>query len=180
MSQPYVGEIRMFGGNFAPVGWAFCSGQILPISENDTLFQLIGTTYGGDGEETFGLPDLRGRVPIHQGTGPGLSNYVVGQAAGTESVTLTINQMPTHSHPLMVSTTPATLPSPANAVPGTVNPTASSYSMYVVPGTSTMVQAPMAGGSIVPQGGSQPHENLMPALAVSFIISLYGVFPSQN
>jgi microcystin-dependent protein len=170
----------MFGGNFAPVGWAFCSGQILPISENDTLFQLIGTTYGGDGQETFGLPDLRGRVPIHQGTGPGLSTYVIGQAAGTETVTLTTNQMPLHSHTLMASTTPATLPSPTNAVPGVVNPTASQYSFYVVPGTSTMVQAPMAATSIMPFGGSQAHENLMPALAVSFIISLFGVFPSQN
>ncbi|QNA83314.1 phage tail protein [Sphingomonas sp. So64.6b] len=180
MSQPYVGEIRMFGGNFAPAGWAFCDGRLLPISENDVLFVLIGTTYGGDGQETFALPDLRGRLPIHAGTGPGLSAYAQGQAAGTESVTLTLNQMPQHSHTLMASTTPATLPSPANAVPGTVNPTASSYSMYVVPGTSTMVPAPMAATSISPQGGSQPHENRMPALAVSFIISLFGIFPSQN
>ncbi|MGY4396801.1 microcystin-dependent protein [Sphingomonas sp. UYAg733] len=180
MSQPFVGEIRMFGGNFAPAGWAHCDGSLQPISENETLFQLIGTTYGGDGQETFALPDLRGRLPIHQGAGSGLSNYVIGESAGTESVTLTLNQIPAHSHTLAASTTPATLPSPTNAVPGTVNPTASSYSMYVVPGTSTLVQAPMAATSISPQGGSQPHENRMPALAVTYIISLFGVFPSQN
>jgi microcystin-dependent protein len=180
MSNPYVGEIRMFGGSFAPLGWAFCDGRLLAISENDTLFTLIGTTFGGDGQETFGLPDLRGRLPVHQGSGPGLTNRVIGEKSGTESVTLTVNEMPQHSHTMLASTTAATLPSPANALPGVVNPTATQYSFYVVPGTSAMVQAPMAATSIQSMGGSQPHENRMPALAVSFIISLFGVYPSQN
>src|SRR5512134_3759257 len=104
MAQPYVGEIRMFAGNFAPAGWMFCEGQLLPISENETLFALIGTTYGGDGQETFGLPNLQGRVPIHQGQGPGLSGYLIGEAGGVEGVTLTANQIPIHSHPLTGST----------------------------------------------------------------------------
>src|SRR5438552_9926027 len=108
MSQPYVGEIRMFGGNFAPAGWAFCQGQIIPISQNDTLFNLIGTTYGGDGQETFGLPDLQGRVPVHNGTGPGLSTYVIGEKSGVESVTLTTNQIPIHSHVPLANSTGAT------------------------------------------------------------------------
>ncbi|MES2056447.1 MAG: tail fiber protein [Pseudomonadota bacterium] len=179
MSQPYVGEIRMFGGNFPPVGWAFCDGRLVAISENDVLFQLIGTTYGGDGQNTFALPDLRGRLPVHQGTGGGLTTRSIGEAAGTESVTVNINQLPTHSHTLVASTTPATLPSPVGALPGTVNPTATQYSFYVMPGTSTMVQAPMAPTSISPIGGSQAHENRMPALNISFIISLFGVFPTQ-
>src|SRR3712207_483459 len=111
---PYIGEIRMFGGNFAPVGWAFCEGQTLPISENDALFTLIGTTYGGDGEETFNLPDLQGRIPVHQGTGPGLSSYVIGEAAGVESVTLTTQQIPVHNHAFIASTATGTQNTPVN------------------------------------------------------------------
>src|SRR3954468_21133588 len=103
MADPYIGEIRMFGGNFAPAGWAFCSGQLIPISENDTLFNLIGTTYGGDGQSTFALPDLRGRVPIHMGTGPGLSTHIIGEAAGVESVTLLTQNMPPHTHAMVAS-----------------------------------------------------------------------------
>ena len=113
MAQPYVGEVRMFGGNFAPAGWMFCEGQLLPISENETLFQLIGTTYGGDGESTFALPDLRGRIPIHQGNG-----FLLAETGGVEDVTLTFNQIPTHSHPFLGSTNTATSPQPANNVPG--------------------------------------------------------------
>src|SRR5258707_12884352 len=113
MSQPYVGEIRMFGGNFAPAGWAFCNGQLIPISENDTLFTLIGTTYGGDGQETFGLPDLQGRIPLHAGLGPGLSQtYQLGEQGGTESVTLSVNQLPSHTHTLIGSSDIATDPGP--------------------------------------------------------------------
>jgi microcystin-dependent protein len=179
MAQPFIGEIRMFGGNFQPLGWAFCDGRLLAISENDALFQLIGTTYGGDGQSTFALPDLRGRLPVHQGTGGGLTTRVMGEKSGTEEVTLTLNQLPAHSHTLMASTAAATLPSPAGALPGVVNPTATQYSFYVTPGSSALVQAPMAATSISPIGGSQAHENRMPALNISFIISLFGVFPSQ-
>ncbi|QNQ10633.1 phage tail protein [Sphingomonas alpina] len=179
MSQPFIGEIRMFGGNFQPLGWAFCDGRLLAISENDVLFQLIGTTYGGDGQSTFALPDLRGRLPVHMGTGPGLTTRVIGEKSGSEEVTLNVGQLPAHSHTLVASTAAATLPSPAGALPGAVNPTATQYSFYVTPGTSTMNQTPMAATSISPIGGSQAHENRMPALNISFIISLFGVFPSQ-
>ena len=117
MGEPFVGEIRMFGGNFPPAGWAFCNGQLMPISENETLFQLIGTTYGGDGQETFGLPDLQGRIPLHMGQGPGISqNYLEGEKAGVESVTLTTNQMPVHNHAVIVSQDLANSPTPANQV----------------------------------------------------------------
>src|SRR5258705_5310213 len=116
MAQPCVGEIRMFAGNFAPTVWMLCEGQLLPISESETLFQLIGTTYGGDGQSTFGLPDLQGRAPLHMGQGPGLSNYIIGQLSGTESVTLTTNQIPSHNHLAMISSNPATSGSPANNI----------------------------------------------------------------
>src|SRR5512132_1200796 len=113
MAQPYVGEIRMFAGNFAPAGWMFCEGQLLPISENETLFQLLGTTYGGDGQSTFALPDLRGRLPLHQGNG-----FVLAESGGAEEITLTVSQIPAHSHPLLATSNPATTPNVANALPG--------------------------------------------------------------
>src|SRR5574339_662477 len=113
MAQPYVGEIRMFAGNFAPAGWQFCEGKLLPISENETLFQLIGTTYGGDGESTFALPDLRGRLPVHQGTGPGGLTYILAETGGVEVVTLTVNQLPVHTHAFIASADPANSPNPA-------------------------------------------------------------------
>src|ERR1700742_432868 len=116
MSNPYIGEIRMFGGSFAPVGWALCHGQLMPISENDTLFNLIGTTYGGDGQETFGIPDLQGRLPVHQGTGTGLSTKTIGEKAGVESVTLTTQQIPVHNHAVVADTGLGTTASPANAI----------------------------------------------------------------
>lgn len=171
MGQPYVGEIRMFGGNFAPAGWAFCNGQLLPISENEVLFTLIGTTYGGDGQNTFALPDLRGRLPIHQGTGPGLSSYVLGQSGGSEEITLTNGQIPTHTHALLGSSGAPTSSNPQGNV--TAQPT--TFDFYSSdPPTSTM------NTSIVSStGGSQPHDNMMPFLCVSFIISLYGIYPSQ-
>ncbi len=176
MSQPYVGEIRMFGGNFAPAGWAFCDGQLLPISENDTLFTLIGTTYGGDGQETFALPDLQGRVPIHQGQGPGITNnYVIGEKAGVESVTINTNTMPAHNHPMIATNSAAQL-SPANAAMATPTGSQGGLRTYsaAVPNTTLHPQ------SISAAGGSQPHENIMPSLAVSFIISLFGIFPTQT
>ncbi|AZO57370.1 MAG: phage tail protein [Mesorhizobium sp.] len=173
MSQPYVGEIRMFGGNFAPAGWMFCQGQLLPISENDTLFNLIGTTYGGDGQETFALPNLSGRIPIHAGQGPGMSqNYALGEAAGVESVTLTTSQIPAHGHALMASLNTASDPNPG----GNVLATSPTISAYVV----DVAGAGLAGNSLTTAGGSNPHDNFMPYLCVNFIISLFGVFPSQT
>lgn len=166
MAQPYVGEIRMFAGNFAPAGWEFCSGQLLPISENETLFQLIGTTYGGDGQSTFSLPDLRGRIPIHQGNG-----YVLAETGGVEQVTLTTQQVPVHSHPLIASTSAATEESPAGNLTG--QPATAIYNS----GEEGGIQA-MAASSLTPAGGSQPHDNFQPYLCVEFIISLFGIFPS--
>jgi microcystin-dependent protein len=173
MAQPYVGEIRMFAGNFAPLGWMFCEGQQLPISENEVLFQLIGTTYGGDGQESFNLPNLQSRVPLHFGNGPDGVNYPVSQMAGTESVTLTIQQIPSHTHPLTGSTTTGTESTPAGNVlaqtPGAIKP-------YLEQDADT----PMSAQSITPVGGSQPHENCQPFLCVNYIISLFGLFPSPT
>lgn len=167
MAQPYVGEIRMFAGNFAPAGWMFCEGELLPISENETLFQLIGTTYGGDGQSTFALPDLRGRLPLHQGNG-----FVLAETGGVEEVTLTVNQMAAHSHPMAASTDPTTTPSPSNNVIGTPL-TATPF--YAAPPT-----LPLSPQSISQVGGSQPHTNFQPYLCVNFIISLFGIFPSPT
>ena len=167
MSQPYVGEIRMFGGNFAPAGWMFCEGQLLPISENETLFQLIGTTYGGDGQSTFALPDLRGRLPLHQGNG-----FILAETGGAEEITLTVNQIPAHSHAVLASTNAGDSTQPQN------NLTATNASVQIYraqPGNSAM--NPSAAGST---GGSQPHTNFQPYLCVDFIISLFGIFPSQT
>ena len=171
MSQPYVGEIRMFGGNFAPQGWMFCDGSMLAISQNDVLFALIGTTYGGDGQQTFALPDLRGRAPLHQGTGPGTSTRFIGELGGTETVTLTTTQMPQHTHALKASSGLSTGAAGANGVLA-----ATSVNMY----GSGPPTTPMAAQAISAQGGAQPHENMAPYLAVSYIISLFGIFPSQN
>lgn len=169
MAQPYVGEIRMFGGNFAPAGWMFCEGQMLPISENETLFNLIGTTYGGDGQATFCLPDLRGRVPVHQGGG-----IQIGQLAGTESVTLSPAQMPAHTHTMMATSAAATDTAASGLVlAATASATASPYG-------SDAPRSALNAASISPIGGSQPHENRQPFLCVSFIISLFGIFPSQS
>ena len=173
MGEPFVGEIRMFGGSFAPAGWAMCAGQAMPISENDTLFNLIGTTYGGDGQETFNLPDLQGRVPMHSGQGPGLSQtYQIGEKAGVESVTLTTNQIPIHSHAFVASGDLAPSPDPTGnlvAEPVTLN-------LYF----GDVANANLNAQAVLPVGGSQPHENLQPYLCITFIISLFGVFPSQN
>lgn len=166
MAQPYVGEIRMFAGNFAPAGWMFCEGQLLPISENETLFQLIGTTYGGDGESTFALPDLRGRIPLHQGNG-----FILAETGGVEEVTLTSSQIPAHSHPLLASSDVGNSASAQNSVLGS-----SVDRVY----TSSAADASLAATSITFTGGSQPHTNMQPYLCVSFIISLFGIFPSPT
>ena len=170
--SPYVGEIRMFAGNFAPNGWMFCEGQTLPISENEVLFQLIGTTYGGDGEETFNLPNLASRVPIHMGTGPSGTTYQIGEMAGTESETLTTQQIPAHNHAFLASSAIGGLPTPQ----GNVLAKLTNIDMYSGDTTDT----PMSPTSIGPAGGSQPHENTQPFLCINFIISLFGVFPSQT
>jgi microcystin-dependent protein len=170
MPEPYVGEIRMFAGNFAPNGWMFCEGQPLPISENDVLFQLIGTTYGGDGESTFNLPNLASRIPIHMGTGPDGTTYQIGELAGTEQETLTTQQIPSHTHQPTGANTPATQTTPGGVMFG--QGVAQNYSF--VSGINISPQ------SVGPDGGSQPHENTQPFLCINFIISLFGVFPSQT
>ncbi len=173
MATPYVGEIRMFGGNFAPVGWAFCDGSLQSIAENDTLFSLIGTTYGGDGVSTFALPDLRGRMPINQGQGPGLSPYALGQAAGAEQVTVTTSQLPAHTHTALGTAQPGNASGPGGhtwAATTTLTP----YS------TDVSQLQPMSAGAVGAQGASQPHDNVMPYLAINFIIALEGIYPSQG
>ena len=173
MASPFIGEIRMFGGSFAPAGWMMCQGQLIPISENDALFTLIGTTYGGDGQETFGLPDLQGRVPMHAGQGPGLSQtYQLGEKAGVESVTLTTQQIPIHSHVVSGGEQTGTDSNPENAILAT--------SSVLTPYAAEAPDATMAANAISPVGGSQPHDNMQPYLCITFIISLFGVFPTQN
>jgi len=168
MSQPFVGEIRMFGGNFAPAGWAFCSGQTMPISENEVLFQLIGTTYGGDGQETFQLPNLQSRFPMHQGNG-----FIQGQTGGTESVTLTLNQIPNHNHTPNSSDTGG-----SDSPNGNVWAKSTLGKPYV--NVAGGVPAAMNNTMVQLTGGSQPHDNMIPYLVVSYIISLFGVYPSPN
>ena len=166
MAQPYVGELRMFAGNFAPAGWMFCEGQLLPISENETLFNLIGTTYGGDGQETFALPDLRGRVPIHQGSG-----FILAETGGAEEVTLTVNQIPAHNHAAGCRNADGNSDSPSGGVPAN-NTTANAYG--AIPPQNTLAPTTVAS-----TGGSQPHNNFQPYLCIDFIISLFGIFPAQ-
>jgi microcystin-dependent protein len=171
MGEPFIGEIRMFGASFAPAGWAFCNGATIPISENDALFTLIGTTYGGDGQETFQLPDLQGRLPMHQGTGKDGNTYTLGEKAGVETVTLTTQQIPIHTHAMIGSNNTATTQLPGGNV--AAQGTGQIY-------TSANSPINMSAQSIAPIGGSQPHENLQPYLCISFIISLFGVFPQQS
>jgi microcystin-dependent protein len=172
MGQPYVGEIRMFAGTFAPNGWMLCEGQLLPISENETLFNLIGTTYGGDGESTFALPDLRGRVPIHSGTSNFGTTFQLAESGGVEQVTLTVQQIPTHSHPFSVSTASAGQSAPTGSLPGN----STSVDLY----REDVIGANMSPQAITSVGGSQPHSNFQPYLCLNFIISLFGIFPSQT
>jgi microcystin-dependent protein len=169
VAQPYVGEIRMFAGNFAPSGWMFCEGQLLPISENETLFQLIGTTYGGDGESNFALPDLQGRIPVHQGNG-----FDLAENGGVEEVTLTVQQIPTHTHPALGSTAVATSSDPTNNLGARVNVAA------VFPYGTDNPLTPLSPQAVAPVGGSQPHTNFQPYLCINFIISLFGIFPSPT
>jgi microcystin-dependent protein len=165
MSNPFIGEIRMFPGNFAPVGWAFCDGSLIAISQNDALFNLIGTTYGGDGQTTFALPNLSSRIPIHQGPG-----FALAQAGGAETVTLTPNQLPAHTHVPQAQSAQGNQTSPAGNVWALSNLNAYSTA------APSLTMAPAAIGSA---GGSQPHDNMMPFLTINFILSLFGIFPTQ-
>jgi microcystin-dependent protein len=177
MSQPFLGEIRTTGHNFAPRGWAFCDGRLLAISQNDALFALIGTTYGGDGQVTFALPDLQGRVVIGTGQGPGsATNYVLGQKGGTEEVALTLNQIPSHRHTLLASSSSAgAVSAPAGLVPSA---NSNSGVLPYAAGTATPVVS-MAATAVTMAGGNQPHENMPPFLCLSHIIAVEGIFPSQ-
>jgi microcystin-dependent protein len=175
MSEPFVGEIRMFAGNFAPRGWAFCDGQLLAVSQNDALFSLLGTIYGGDGRTTFGLPDMRGRLPIHAGHGPGLSERRLGAKGGAENVTLTVNQLPNHGHTMEAVSQIGTEATPQNNVLAR----ATANNPYFSP-AATAPTVNMATTSIGATGGSRSHTNLMPYLCVHFIIALVGIYPSRN
>ncbi|MFD0960265.1 phage tail protein [Paenibacillus chungangensis] len=170
--EPFVGEIQMFAGTFAPRGWAFCDGQLLAVSEYDTLFSLIGTMYGGDGITTFGLPDLRGRIPLHQGTGPGLSTYHLGAKGGVEDVTLTVNQLPPHSHSMQARGEQGNTSNPVGAVPAL-----STLASYSEAGSAPI--GDMDGTALLGTGWGQPHNNMMPYVCVHFIIALYGIYPSR-
>jgi microcystin-dependent protein len=174
MGNPFIGEIRMFGGNFAPSGWSFCNGALVGISQNAALYNLIGTTYGGDGQNTFGLPDLQGRVPVHQGQGAGLSNYGLGQVGGAETVTLSLQQLPSHTHPAMGNPTGAGVANPSNNTWGNSSISNNSF------GAGTAATATMNTAALSMNSGGQAHDNMLPFLAISFIISLYGAYPSQG
>jgi microcystin-dependent protein len=171
MSSQYIGEIRMFGGNFAPIDWALCNGQTIAIDQNPALFQLIGTTYGGDGQQTFQLPNLQSRIPVHQGQGLGLSTYVMGEVLGSESITLNTQQMPNHSHAAQASTDDGTQSGPG----GNLLAASGDAAMYTAQPPNVSLNAAAVGNA----GGSQPHENVQPFLVVNFIIALFGIFPTQ-
>lgn len=172
MAQPYIGEIRMFAGNFAPAGWLFCDGQLLPIAENETLFQLIGTTYGGDGQETFGLPNLQSRIPMHMGAGRDGITHQLAEMSGTEQETLTTQTIPVHTHAFLASSNTAQNSNPT----GQVVAQSAAVFMYIEDAASS----PLAPQALSPVGGSQPHENVQPFLCINYIISQFGIFPSQT
>ncbi len=173
MAEPFSGEIRMFAGNFAPRSWAFCDGQLLDISQNDALFSLFGTIYGGDGRNTFGLPDLRGRVPVHAGgsSGPGLSERRLGVKGGQENVTLNVSQLPSHAHPMQGTSSPANATSPADKVPA-----AAQGDVYSTDFSATA----MSSSAVTQVGGSRSHNNLQPFLCINFIVALFGIYPSRS
>ncbi len=175
MAEPFLGEIKAFGFNFPPNGWAQCNGQVMPISQNTALFSLLGTMYGGDGVTTFALPDLRGRVGVHAGQGAGLSNYSQGEVAGTESVTLTVGQLPVHSHNLVASTSSGNTADPSGAFLAK-----EATGVTAIYGNGVAGNATLAAGSVTGGGGGQPHSNLQPFLVLNFCIALNGIFPSRN
>ena len=173
MSEPFIGEIRMFAGTFAPRGWALCDGQLLAVSQNDALFSLLGTIYGGDGRTTFALPDLRGRIPIHAGQGPGLSSRSLGTRSGSENVTLNGNELPSHNHDVFASSSAAS----AGTASGNVSASTSPTNIY---STSLAVSQTMNSAAVSQTGGNRSHTNLMPTLCVNFIIALFGLYPSRQ
>jgi microcystin-dependent protein len=179
MAQPYLGEIKLFGGNFQIRGWAYCNGQLLSIAQNDALYALLGTTYGGDGVTTFGLPNLQSRVALHQGTGPGLTTRVIGEANGVESVTITTATLPQHTHQAIATTVQGTATVPANALPATPALATTEF-LYLSPAATPTTDTPPAPSSVSASGGNQPHNNIQPILALNYLIALEGVFPSQN
>lgn len=172
MADPFVAEIRIFGFNFAPKGWAFCDGQIMPISQNTALFSLLGTSYGGDGKSTFALPNLQGNLPLHAGQGPGLSPYDIGQTGGSETVTLLQSEVPLHTHSLNASASEAGSTAPG----GQLFAAGQGIAEYAPPAGGAMLAAQM----IAPVGGDQPHNNMQPYLTLSFCIALQGVYPSRT
>ena len=179
MSNPYIGEVRMFAGTFAPANWAMCDGRQIAISQNSTLYTLIGTTYGGDGVNTYNLPDLRGRLPLHQGNAASGTTYVIGQAAGTETVTITSATMAQHSHTAVGTSNAAAAVLPTNAVPATVPAGSGNDVLYVAPSANPTVVT-LVSTTVGQAGSSLPHNNMAPFLCLTFIIALYGVYPSQN
>jgi microcystin-dependent protein len=179
MATPFLGQITMFSGGFAPKGFALCNGQLLPINQNQALFSLLGTTYGGNGQTTFALPNLQSQLPVHQGQGAGLSNYILGQTGGTPAVTIDQTTMPSHNHAFNATTANASSPSVGNTLlPGT--PTGTGAALYANQGTPPLIPQTLAVGVVGNAGGSQPHTNLMPSLCISFVIALQGIFPSRN
>lgn len=185
--EPFIGQIIMFAGNFAPRGWAFCDGQLIAISQNEALFSILGTTYGGDGRTTFGLPDLRGRAPIGPRTGPGLSTYALGQRGGVETVTLSVNQIPSHNH--IASTTASLFGQSASGDEDSIGPdvvlasgSGTSSEVYSLKGANTKMgdSSIVAKTTVLNQGGSQWHTNIQPFLGINYIIALQGVFPSRS
>lgn len=178
MTQPYLGEIRMFAGNFSPKNNAFCAGQLLSIAQNSALFSLLGTQFGGDGVNTFGLPDMRGRLPVCYGQGGGLSNYVMGEQTGTESVTLLLNQLPMHNHMIIASSTTGNQAAPGGNMPAGAS--APFTGLWIADSAKTGNPIQMDPASLAMTGGNLSHENRMPALAINFIIALMGIFPSRN
>jgi microcystin-dependent protein len=174
MGTPYVGEIRMFAGSFNPAGWMLCQGQQLPISEYETLFNLIGTTYGGDGQNNFNLPNLQSRVPVHMGSSPSLGTYTIGQLAGVETVTLTTQQIPSHSHNVNATNTGQQLAPSGTTMPAAATP--NNRNVYGPAGSAPVKMANL----INPSGGNQPHSNIQPVLAINFIIALFGIYPSPT
>jgi microcystin-dependent protein len=173
MSEPFVAEIMIFAGNFAPRGWAFCDGQLLPIAQNTALFSLIGTTYGGDGRTTTALPNLQGRTPMHPGRGPGLTDRRLGERGGSETITLNNNQLPNHNHSLLAANVPASVNTPNNTTALARSANGNAYNQ------GSTADSTLDTGALLPAGGNQPHNNLQPYLTLNFVIALVGVYPSR-
>ncbi len=180
MAEPFLGEIRMVGFNFAPQGWAFCDGQLLPISQNAALFSLLGPAFAGDGRNTFALPDLRGRVPLKMGQGPGLSGYTLGQHGGSEGVSLTSDEMPQHTHMVNINNQPGNQKDPTNQILSVVNDASGREPTLYPAYSNASPTGQLSSGAVAPAGNSQPHQNLQPYLTVNFIIALQGIFPARS